>query len=626
MRGGRSRPLGLPAVALLCAACAAGPVAGHVTPRPEAGLAPRVASELDAAQEAMFGDAYTTADTWYARALADDPASAAAHAGLALFLNYRGDSTGALAEARRAVALDARSGDAQAVLCRVQDWAGDLSDAVAAGRRAVAAAPGAPLAHLFLAEALADTGERTASQTQITVADGEIALRPTAYLRAEALREAANLDADAGAQAAQVAALQQARDLQPAWLYRSTELVNAELAAGDDAAARRDLEAAAATPTDDVEVLEALGNDALFVADGGVAQRLWSLAMTLSPTDAAILAVNGELAVAVNRDVNTAVSDFQAALAADPEDAASAAYLVALERYVQHQPGIARAEIAAAVEADVSPHPLRPPPLPSPGASSASARALAAINAARAAAGLAAVGIDDRLGASAEAHSFYWLFNNMSPSVVGLGVHEETPGLPGYSGVYPWTRATAYGYPSQRIAEDITHRGDPVGAVSDWLNSVYHRFPIMRPDLVAIGFGEATLGSLDIEDMEFGYATPAAAPPVRYPAPGATNVPAIFGDNELPDPVPKGAPRTTGYPVTVTFAIADRVRLSSFVLVGPDGQAVAAYQLVPSAATENSASLLPVAPLARGATYTAHVVASDAGHGYDETWSFTTAP
>jgi hypothetical protein len=252
--------------------------------------------------------------------------------------------------------------------------------------------------------------------------------------------------------------------------------------------------------------------------------------------------------------------------------------------------------------------------------------ALAAVNAARASAGLAAVRLDPRLSASALSHSFYWLFNYFDPSVSGLGIHLETRGHPGYTAVYPWTRATAFDYPNQRIGEDITHSGAPGTAVSQWVDSVFHRFAIMRPDLRVIGYGDASLGSVSMEDMEFGFAVAGSAAPVLYPAAGQTQVPATFVDNELPDPVPPGRPRTTGYPVTVTFSEAERVSMHAFTLTSSSGAALAAYVLSPTPSTENSASLLPAAPLISGGVYTARISATVNGSAYARTWTFTVAP
>src|SRR5205807_7396531 len=176
-----------------------------------------------------------------------------------------------------------------------------------------------------------------------------------------------------------------------------------------------------------------------------------------------------------------------------------------------------------------------------------------------------------------------------------------------------------------RIGWDSPPRAGAGGAVDDWVSGAFHRFALLRPHLTAVGYSQAQVGSLLIEDMELGFAVAAPAVPVAYPAGGARDVPAIFVDNELPDPVPAGRPRTTGYPVTMTFSQAATVSVASFALTAPDGKPVAAYVLSPSPSTENSAVLLPASPLHANAAYTARIAATVDGHSFTRIWTFTTA-
>ncbi len=578
----------------------------------------------------MYANNDAAAAAAFAVLLVAAPRSASVRAADALLLNYEGEGAAAAVEATQAVALDSHDADAQAVLCRVDDWAGNIVDAVAAGNTAVTADASDPLGHLFLAEALSDSGQVTEARAQIAAASALIHADPTPYLSAEVQREQANLDADLGNNVAALQAFQAALAAQPHWLYRTTEVVNSELIGGDTAAARATLDAASVQTPDDLSVVESLGNDAMLVSDATAASALWDRALALAPHDPTVLDAAGEVAVAAKDDVNAGVSAFEAALRVDPYDDEAAAYLMAIATGIEHNPQAGRQEIVAAVLANLpaGAAPRRIPAIPDPAATVAgdATLALAAVNTARAAAGLAPVSLDPQLSASANSHSFYWLFNYFAPSVSGLGIHLETRGDPGYSGVYPWTRAIAFDYPNGRIGEDITHSGAPDTAVAQWVNSVFHRFAIMRPDLRYVGYGEADVGSVLIEDMEFGFAVAAPAAPVLYPGAGQTQVPATFVDNELPDPVPAGKPRTTGYPVTATFSAADRVSMHSFTLTSPSGVVLAAYLLAPSGSTENSASLLPVAPLVAGAIYTARILATVNGRAYSRTWTFTVAP
>ena len=578
----------------------------------------------------MYANDDTAAGKAFSGLVAAAPRSASVRAADALRLNYDGNGGAAAQQAAAAVALDARDADAQAVLCRVDDWAGNIVGAVAAGSAAVAVDANDPLGHLFLAEALSDSGETTQARAQIAAASALILAHPTAYLTAELRREQANLDSDLGDNALALKAFQAALAAQPHWLYRTTEVVNSELIGGDSAAARATLNAAVAQTPDDLGTIESLGNDALLVSAATAASALWSRALALAPHDPRVLDAAGEVAVAANDDVNGGVADFEAALRADPFDGEAAAYLMAIATGIEHDPQAGRQEIVDAVLAGLPAGvtPRRIPVIPDPAVTVAgdATIALAAVNAARAAAGLAPVHLDPRLSASALSHSFYWLYNYFAASVSGLGIHLETRGDPGFTAVYPWTRAPVFDYPNQRIGEDITHSGAPDTAVAEWVNSVFHRFAIMRPDLSVIGYGEANLGSVYMEDMEFGFAVASPAAPVLYPAAGQTDVPATFVDNELPDPVPLGRPRTTGYPVTVTFSEADRVSMHSFTLTSSSGAVLGAYVLSPSASTENSASLLPVAPLIAGAVYTGRISATVNGSAYTRTWTFTVAP
>ena len=623
-------------VALLCAACGS---ATGVSPPPTqlggaqaaagaaAASAPDVAAAIAAAAADTYANRYGVADTEYVALVTAVPKSAAAHAAYALFLQYRGDGDDAATEAARAVALDPHSGRAEAVLCRVHDWAGELGAAVAAGRAATGLDPSDPLAHLFLAEALADYADYRGSQAEINAAGPLITANPTDYLKAELQRQNANLASDSGRRSDQLSALQQSVALQPGWLYRDEELAQAQALQTELSAAKQTLDTAAAQLPDDVDALKNLGYSAIFSADGQTASSAWQKAATLAPLDAEVLDMIGEVQVAVNRDTNAAVTAFQHALTVHPTDAVAAAYLAGLGRFVQGKPEAAAAEITAALEPAQPGRSLRPLARPAPDRDwiANAKQALGVVNTIRVQAGLAPVQLDQNLTNSAQSHSFYWLFNNVASTVQGLGIHQETSGLLGFSGATPSAREAAFGYSQPWIAEDITHRSGVSAAIYDWLNSVFHRFPLLRPDLRVIGYAQTEVGSITMQDMEFGYTPPGSAAPVIYPAAGQTQVPAMFVDNELPDPVPAGKPRTTGYPVTVTFAMGDTASTSSFTLAGPDGVPLTAYVLPPSTDTENSASLLPAAPLKPATTYTAHITGTVDGRGYDRSWSFTTA-
>lgn len=625
------------AVAAL-AGCSSAPTAGSgaarsTAPSADSGtaLAIDAVRAVTAADDLVFANRYADADAAFVALIHGQPGNGLAHAHYALFLNYRQEFAAAHAEAAQAVDVAPGLARAHAVLCRVDDWANHLDAAVAEGRRAVQIDSSDVLAHLFLSEALADRGDYPGSRTELGAARGLITESSSAYEKAEVHREEGNLGHDAGDLAAQLAGFVAAYQAQPDWVERPSELAGAYLDNSDLVGAHNAVEKALALTPDDPDLLATLGRVALFQPDYAAADQAFGRLARLRPTDSASLELAAHALFADKQDIDGAVALLERAITASPSNEEATAYLVYLERDVRDDEARGHREAADAVAAargDLAPG-ARAPSAPDIAAVQAvhAQAALDEINTARRNAGLAAVTLDAHLSTSAITHCFYWLFNNASPSVAKLGIHLETPGLPGFSGVHAPDRAVNFGWHNGPVGEDITHAGDPALAVGQWVNSVYHRFPIMRPDLSAIGYADCAVGSLPMEDMEFGFGIVDTMrhAPIPFPGDGQVAVPDIFSDNELPDPVPAGKPRTTGYPVTVTFDPLSRAQVSSFTVAGPDGKALDGYALAPDRLDGNAATLLPVAPLAAKTTYTSHITASVDGRAYDQTWSFTTA-
>lgn len=616
-------------LALLLAACSSTPGSGPSAPTPAPPSAEAVATAVAAADALFFANHYEQAQRDLAGLVAEAPGSPVAHAAYALFLNYRQDFPAALAEAKAAVAAGPADGNARAVLCRVQDWSMDIADAVTTGRRAVALAPGHVLAHLFLSEALADHGDTAASQQQIDAASALLGPSSSAYERAELQRERSNLARDNGDTATELSADIAARAAQPGWVNRSEELAGAYIDANQLGGAHTVLESALALAPDDQVLLASLGSVALQQPDFDTAGQAYTRLLAITPNDPSVLESAAEVAEAAHRDSAGARRLLLRALSIAPTDVDAVDYILRLARIDGDVPA-ARQQIldtVAAAEGADSDHP-RPVSVPDPDAVRAAHAlvALAGVNAARSAAGLGPVALDASLTTSAANHCFYWLANNALGAVAGLGIHQETPRTPGFTGVRAGDRDVAAGWRGGAVAEDITHRGGAGPAVADWVDSVYHRFPIIRPDMHTLGYADCAIGPLPMEDMEFGYGSvPAGAGPVLVPGAGQSGVTTTFLDNELPDPLPAGASRSAGYPVTVTFLEDTAVVLRSFSLRDASGAEVPAYTLSPSALNENSATLLAKTPLKGGTTYTAHVTATIDGRGFDRTWTFRTA-
>ena len=96
--------------------------------------------------------------------------------------------------------------------------------------------------------------------------------------------------------------------------------------------------------------------------------------------------------------------------------------------------------------------------------------------------------------------------------------------------------------------EVMAYVGHGRTAVGQWLDSVWHRIPIVSPDVDEAGYGKS--GRCDT--MDFGLSTGTSEPRnLVYPFDGQTEVPRAFSGRESPEPPapPEGWP--SGYPISL---------------------------------------------------------------------------
>lgn len=110
---------------------------------------------------------------------------------------------------------------------------------------------------------------------------------------------------------------------------------------------------------------------------------------------------------------------------------------------------------------------------------------LARVNALRKAAGLSTVGLDAELSRGCQVHARYLALNAKHPSGQGMAVHREDETLPG---------ATPEGARAAKGAV-IAVVLDPVTCVDGWMSTLYHRIPMLAPNLERLGFGHARVGA-----------------------------------------------------------------------------------------------------------------------------------
>ncbi len=111
------------------------------------------------------------------------------------------------------------------------------------------------------------------------------------------------------------------------------------------------------------------------------------------------------------------------------------------------------------------------------------AKALALLNAYRATCGLTPAQLDATLSAACAKHAEYLKVNLGHPSTVGLGMHNEDPKLPGY------TPEGAKAGKASVIATSL----EPLASLTGWMDTLYHRIPLIDPRVQKVGFGAVPL-------------------------------------------------------------------------------------------------------------------------------------
>lgn len=95
--------------------------------------------------------------------------------------------------------------------------------------------------------------------------------------------------------------------------------------------------------------------------------------------------------------------------------------------------------------------------------------------------GLGKVRLDETLSQGCRNHAHYLVINQDHPSTQGIGMHDESPQLEGF------TQEGQIAGKASVIASDAS----PGDFIDGWVGTLYHRIPLLHPQLKAIGFGLA---------------------------------------------------------------------------------------------------------------------------------------
>jgi len=276
------------------------------------------------------------------------------------------------------------------------------------------------------------------------------------------------------------------------------------------------------------------------------------------------------------------------------------------------------------------------------------------LNAVRLGAGAGLLAQSTALDTSAQSHANYLTANGFNSAD---SAHDETSGLPDFTGTNPFVRMQGAGYNYSYATEvigDIGSSSASSDCVGDLLDTVYHAVSMLsRVTDVGFGYGSGSAAGMCTIDMGSPLSGGASKqiPPsgaiVAYPYNGSTVAHGTFHvSNESPRVSVSLLPNATaGTPVVVGFRNQDvvaggAVTITQFSIATAAGVAVPAVILggtTVSGANVNADStlatdgpefavLVPTSPLAAGTyTVTLHATIGGGQALALTTWSFTVA-
>jgi uncharacterized protein YkwD len=251
------------------------------------------------------------------------------------------------------------------------------------------------------------------------------------------------------------------------------------------------------------------------------------------------------------------------------------------------------------------------------------------VNTTRLAAGAGCMNLVSTLDTSAQAHCDYDATNANNASCIP-DAHTEVSGCAGFTGANVQAREVAAGYSKTLAYTEVatSYGNNPTLAVPSWIDTVFHRIPLLDPWTVEMGYGGAT--GCDVIDIGRGMSTAAADTIVVYPYDGQTDVPPAWGGLEGPAPPPPPGGFPSGYPINI---YAQQLSVTEHVLT-KDGDSTPIDHLwldINSAQLQSglqayfkNTAFLYSAPFDLSTKYHVKISGTYSGGSFTKEWSFTT--
>jgi uncharacterized protein YkwD len=111
---------------------------------------------------------------------------------------------------------------------------------------------------------------------------------------------------------------------------------------------------------------------------------------------------------------------------------------------------------------------------------------------------------DETLQAAAESHANYIRTHKDAIDASGVSIHVEDESLSGFTGETYVVRGEHFNYSGKCFGEVVAFKPTAVGAARSWVESLYHRFPLLDESAVHIGYAELQLETVKVNVLEVG--------------------------------------------------------------------------------------------------------------------------
>jgi hypothetical protein len=241
--------------------------------------------------------------------------------------------------------------------------------------------------------------------------------------------------------------------------------------------------------------------------------------------------------------------------------------------------------------------------------------ALTAVNELRSHMGLSCMTLVTELNTSSQKHCDYYQ-QNMADKVCIANAHAEVATCAGFVAEMFFARMTSAGYKGSARSEVMAFSGNPTSAIAQWINSVYHRTPLLSPWIADMGYGMTA----DCDTIDMGQGVKAADTVTAvYPYPGQIDVPINF-DGSHEGPMPPAPP--SGWPSASPVHIyAKNYSVTSHDIYVSGTCSSLPHQWLPD---KEQYILYPDKPFAKGTEYRVVVVGTRGAAPLSFDWTFKT--